>query len=83
MNHLTGPVRYVVNVSPECRGAMGEITFDKPILWADNRTTFLTYKESVVARARECYRTGERCLVSLKQSYSGNWRVEQLEPAHE
>ena len=72
-----GALRIVSVKKPGPAASKGEITFDRTPAGAD-KPYLLTFKDQVIALAEQIYQDGAGCFVGLKQSVSGNWRVEDL-----
>jgi hypothetical protein len=69
--------RRVLKVGPGIAGAKAEITFNANV-GESGRSTLLTYKQSIADFAERMAETGEPVFPGLKQSASGNWRLEDL-----
>jgi hypothetical protein len=69
--------RRILKVGPGVAGAKAEITFNANV-GESGRSTLLTYKQSIADFAERMAETGEPVFPGLKQSASGNWRLEDL-----
>jgi phage recombination protein Bet len=71
--------RRILKVGPGVAGAKAEITFNAPV-GDSGKASLLTFSVRIAELAKEFAEKGTPCFPGLKQSASGNWRVEDIAP---